>query len=127
MVFAVPLGLSSFTGCSSTQLAPGGAYTDTTLYAVDQTIVTSKAVVDTFLSWEKSNRPALVKYPQITAYANSLRDQYEGWNTSALALRDAYKANPTSDGLSKLNAALAILRSALTEATKYLAQPTPST
>lgn len=112
---------SSFQGCSSTKLASGGVYAGkANLYAVDSFISTAYDTESAFLKWESTNRPLLSK--SVTAFADDLRKNAKAWNDSALALRDAYAANPTPENEANLQKALGIIRAALTEATKYLAE-----
>lgn len=119
---ALSLGLMT-SGCRS--LAPGGAYQgDQVLYQAETTIVTSYEIVDTFLKWERTNQKLLAKWPDIHRAADRLRADYPQWYRTANALRDAYAANPDPATRDKLQTALALLRTALTEATGYMAQTT---
>lgn len=116
-LFLLPFVLLTLVACGT--LAPGGAYKDKVLYSADLTIATSYDLVHSFVTWEYNNRPSLKAMPQVTAAADNIRANARQWFGSAIALRDAYAANPTSDTLSKLNAALEILRTAMNEAVKY--------
>lgn len=120
------LGLLVLTAACGT-LAPGGAYKDKVLYETDLAITTAYDVVHTFVKWEYDNRAALKAVPQITLAADNIRGNARMWFSSAIALRETYAANPTSDNLSKLKTALAILQTAMNEATKYLVETTTST
>lgn len=118
-LFLIPFMLLTLVACGT--LAPGGAYKDKVLYSADLTIATSYDLLHTFVTWEYQNRPALKAVPQVTQVADNIRANARQWFGSAIALRDAYAANPTSDTLSKLNAALEILRTAMNQAVQYLA------
>lgn len=116
-LFLIPFVLLTLVACGT--LAPGGAYQDKVLYSADLTIATSYDLVHSFVTWEYNNRASLAAMPQVTQAADNIRRNARQWFGSAIALRDAYAANPTSDTLSKLNAALEILRTAMNEAVKY--------
>lgn len=108
------------TACSTPQLAPGGVYQgNTVLYTMDNSIDTSYAFLDLFTKWENDNRVILSKRPEITKAADAIRINAPGWFKSAVACRDAYIASPTDTNQQKFTAALAVLRQAVTEATKY--------
>jgi hypothetical protein len=106
-------------GCGT--LNPAGAYGgDAVLYQADQTISTSFAVLDQFVTWEKSAAPTLVDQPQIHAAAERIRQEAPAWFAHAIAVRDAYAANKTAENAAALNVALAVIQQALTEATTYM-------
>lgn len=109
-----------FTGCGTTTLQSGGAYTDKTLYTADQTITTSYTVFDTFLKWELTNRAALASVPEVTKFADSIRVNAQKWFSTAEALRDTYAANPTGTNANNLNAAVALISTALAQASQYI-------
>jgi hypothetical protein len=114
------------TGCHKT-LAPEGVYAQpqgggVVGYNTDLSITTAKDIFDAFLSWEKSNRPALSKTPEVRQYADKLRAEAPAWFKSAVALSDAYKASPTTDNLNAFNAAMAVIQSAVGQAQQYLAK-----
>lgn len=113
-----------FSACGT--LAPNGAYTSKVLYDADVSITTSYNVLHTFVTWERDNRAALAKLPQVTQAADNVRANARAWLSSAIALRETYAANPTKNGEQALTAALAILRAATTEAAKYLVAPATS-
>ena len=120
----------TFSACA-TSLAPSGAYTDKTLYDADPVISTSYSVLHSFVTFEYTNRATLQAANPTTAVAikaaaDNVRLNSRAWIASAMALRDAYKANPTTDGASKLTAAIAILQTALSQATQYLVQTEPA-
>lgn len=114
------------TGCRKT-LAPGGAYTQVggggiVGYNTDLSITTSKDVIEVFLTWEKSNRAALVKTPEVRVYADKLRAEAPAWIKSAVALSDAYKANPTTENLNAFNASMSVIQAAVGQAQQYFAK-----
>ena len=123
MIFALLLaGLVACgpTGCGT--LNPAGAYAgDKVLYDADAGIATSYDLLHTFVKWEYDNRAALAGTPEIKGYADSVRRQAPQWFASAIALRDAYHAAPNGGTRTALQSALAVLRQATTEATRYLA------
>ena len=116
----IPIALLALAACGT--LAPGGAYKDKVLYNADLTITTSYDVLHTFVIWEQNNRPVLHAFPEVTKAADYVRANARQWLSSAIALRETYAANPTSENLAGLNKALNVLRTAMTEATKYLIQ-----
>lgn len=109
-------------GCSR-KLDPAGAYQgDKTLYNADKVISESYDVMSSFLKYEYSNRAALQATPEIGKAADNIRDNAQRWIKSAVALRDSYATNPTSENRSKLDQAVSVLRQAITEASRYLAK-----
>ena len=117
MPAAAPLLLT--TGCGT--LAPAGAYAgDKVLYNTDVTIATSYDALHVFVKWEYENREALSGTPEIKSYADTIRKNAPRYFASALALRDAYAANPSSGTKSALQASLNVIRQATAEATRYL-------
>lgn len=116
----MPVLLLALVACGT--LAPGGAYKDKTLYDADMAITTGYDVLHNFVTWEYQNRAALQTFPAITQAADNVRANARTWISSAIALREAYAANPIKDNADKLQAAIDIIRSAMTEATKYLVQ-----
>jgi hypothetical protein len=114
----------ALTGCNAT-LDPTGVYHgDKSLEVAEATLPASYAVIDAFLKWEMTNR-ALVS-PEVTAFADSLRRQYPQWNDTAVALIEAYKANPTPDNRLNAQKALTLISAAVAQAATYLAQPANS-
>ncbi len=103
LIVSLVLGLTalfSSVGCNSTKVAPAGAYHgDSVLYSADLTLTSSYTVLDTFLTWEYTNRAALAGNPGITKAADNIRTNAKHWFSSAEALRDAYAASPTSTGV----------------------------
>ena len=122
------LSLAAFSGCSSAvKLDPAGPYNgNTVLYSADLAITSSYAVLDTFLTWESTNRPLLKGSPQVTKAADNIRLNARQWFGSAHALRDAYAAAPTAANQANLQQVLAVIQAALTEAAGYMAIPPPA-
>lgn len=100
---------------------------DQALYSADITITTSYQLFDTFVTWEFANRAALTARPEIRAAADKVRAHAKEWIGSAIVLREAYAANPTTANRDKLTLSLGVLQAALNEATKYLVQTPPPT
>ena len=118
---------AAFSGCGT--LDPKGVYAgDKVLYDAELAINTSYDLIHTFVTWEKDNRAALAKWPEIKSAANQMRAHAKEWFSTAHALHDAYAANPTETNRESFLAAVAILRTALNEAAGYMAraaQPNP--
>lgn len=111
--------LALVTGCA--KLAPSGPYNgDAFLYNSDLSIVTSKDVLETFVTWEKANRPALAKYPEIRKFADDLRKNAPGWYKSAITIRDTYSTTKSQESKSALTTVLATLEAATTQAATYM-------
>lgn len=112
-------------GCRS--LDPDGVYQgDNVAYNAELTIVTSKSLIDLFVSWEKENREPLRQWPAIKQYADFVRANAKDWFATANAAYDTYRANPTNENADKVKAALAVLKTALKEATRYMAKASNS-
>lgn len=120
--FAVLCLLSSalwFAGCGT--LDPAGPYKgDEVLYKADMTITTAYDALHGFVSWEYQNRAALASKPEIKKAADNVRVNARQWIDSAIALREAYAANPTNENRDALQKTLGIIRAALNEAVKYM-------
>jgi len=97
---AIP-ALLLFTPACNMTLAPGGAYStvDTNsgqalgpfIFGVDKTLVDSKDVLVTFLSWEEQNRASLTgKLHSVTVAADAVRLDAPLWFTNAWNLRSNY-------------------------------------
>lgn len=115
--------LYGLTGCGT--LEPAGVYQgDKVLYSADLTITTSYDLIHTYVSWEKENRAALQTWPQIRQSADVMRAKAPQWFSTAHALRAAYASSPTPENRDALQTALNVLHTALSEATKYMAQAT---
>lgn len=127
LVMAVAMILTTGTGCKSRPLAEGGVYAEMpngeVLFNADRTIVESFDVLDKFVTWERDNRAALTQYPQITQAADRIRDNARDWVKTATALREAYAKQPTGENKNKLLDAINVLKTALAEATRYMATP----
>ena len=124
LAITVLIPTCSLTGCRI--LDPAGVYgTDQVLFNADTTIATSYDLLHSYVKWEFENRAALAGYPEVKQSADHIRANARPWIASALALRDAYAANPTGDNRDRLLQTLAVIRAALTEATKYMAQYQP--
>lgn len=99
---------------SCKRLEPAGVYkNDMLLYTADGIIISSYNVVDEFLKWETANRKSIS--PEITKFADELRDKYKIWQDSALSIRDAYKDNPTNENRTEFLKALDTLSKVGTE------------
>ncbi len=113
----------SFFGFGCATLEKSGPYNgDEVLYRADLVIVTSTDVFKAFVKWEYVNREALKDKPQVKEAADKVRRNAKQWVSSAMVLRDAYRANPTDEARTKLQTSLAVLQAALSESTHYLAE-----
>jgi hypothetical protein len=92
------------------------------LYSAELTITTSYDLIHTFVTWEKDNRAALAKWPEIKQAANLMRANAPQWFKTAHALHDAYKLDPNQDNADALAAILRLLRTSLNEAAGYMAR-----
>lgn len=102
-------------GCGT--LDPTGVYQGNKgLYAADLTIATPYDTLDKFLQWELQYRPLLVSKPEIKKVADNIRMNAPMWFTNAVALRDAYAANPTDANKSAFDTALSVINKALIQA-----------
>jgi len=97
---------------------------DRVLYDADFAIATSYSTIRNFVKWELDNRAALASTPGVKKAADRLRAGAKEWFKSAVAVRDAYAANPTAENRSALQKALDVLQQAVLEANRYIvAQP----
>jgi hypothetical protein len=113
-----------FAGCQTT-LDSGGPYgDDKILFRAEQAIVETADAMDTFLKWEHDNQVILASRPEIKKYADVVRVDGRVWIESAMALRDTYKANPTTDNKAKLQTSIALLRTMLSEIAIHMARQT---
>lgn len=110
------MALCLLVGCST--IAPGN---DPVVVRAEQATTSAFDVVDAFLLWEH-NHPVP---DNIHAFAEKLRTEAPGWFATARALTKAYKANRTPEKKAALGTALAVLETAVREATHYLARPPP--
>lgn len=115
-----------FTGCNRT-LAPEGVYKgDDALYHADNSIVTGKRLLDTFVTWEKDNRVLLWQADQgVKKAADHVRANAKDWVKSAIALREAYALNPTPEKRDALQTTLNILDAAINQALVYFSKFSP--
>lgn len=109
------------TACGT--LSPDGPYAgDQTLYKADVTISTAYEVIHSFVLFEYTNRAALLTVdPKIKAAADNMRRGAPQWFGTAIALRDAYQQQPGTQTRDALQTAVLVLRTAMLEATKYMA------
>lgn len=109
------------TGCGT--LAPDGPYAgDQVLYKADVTISTAYEVIHSFVLFEYTNREALkLVDPKIKTAADNMRRGAPQWFATAIALRDAYQQQPGTQTRDALQTAILVLRTAMLEATKYMA------
>lgn len=121
-IFLAAIFLSAaLSGCGT--LDKSGVYAgDQALYRAELAVTTSYNVIHTFVKWEHENRAALAQWPEIKQAAKTMRAHAEEWFHTANALHDAYVASPTSTNRESFLAAVSILRTALTEATGYMAK-----
>ena len=114
------LGASSLlAGCGS--LDPTGVYQgNTALYQADVALASSYEVLHGFVQWEYDNRAAMSSTPAIKAAADRVRAGAPQWFGSALALRDAWQANPSSTNQASLQQCLAVIQQATLEAIGYM-------
>ncbi len=105
----------ALTGCRS--LDPAGVYqSDQVLYNAHLSITTSYDVIHTFVTWEYQNRAVLAKFPKVRETADAFRKNSKQWFTTAEAMADAYKADPSQQNKDALTTALNILNAALNQA-----------
>lgn len=118
-VMTVPVA----TGCKSAQLSQTGPYHgDKILYNADKTISTSYKVMHDFVTWEYNNRNVLPL--QVTQAADAVRANAKKSIDAAIAVRDAYANQPSTEAGHSLDTALNILSASLAEATKLMAGST---
>lgn len=121
LLFLIPiilLGLA-FSGCA--KLAKDGPYHgDQVLFEADRAITATFDVLKSFVKWEHENRSLLAGTPEIKRAADKVRLNAKRWRDSAIALRDAYRSDPTAENKQYLEAALDILQTAAVEASAYM-------
>lgn len=118
----LPLLLLCLPACRD--LAPGGVYQgDKVLYEAEQAITEGHALLQEFVTWEKTHRDALAQFPEIRKFADKVYNEGPSWFGSAAALKDAYKSNPTQENKDKLQLAVGVLRTAIQQASVFLTQP----
>lgn len=115
--------LCVFALSSCATLDKSGVYAgDDVLYQTELTTTTSYELIHSYVTWEKANRATLAKWPEIKQSADAMRQGAPQWFATAYALRDAYAADPTDANRAALERSLNVLRTALNEAVKYMAQ-----
>lgn len=106
-------------GCGT--LDKSGPYKgDNLLYQSEMLTVTAKAVLDTYVSWEYQNRATLAHLPNVKASADNIRKNAKKWFSTAAALHDAYKTDPSAPNKAALSTVLDVLRAAVAEASNYM-------
>jgi len=112
-------------GCGT--LNPEGPYGgDKALYDADSTITMTYDALHAFVKWEYENRAALASMPEIKHHSDTIRKQAPQWFNSAVAIRDAYQQAPSAGTRDALMSSLAVLRQAMTEATRFYIRAGPS-
>lgn len=105
------------TGCAG-HLATNTVYGDDIyLYRAEKATNDGYKLLDTFLKWEERSRAVLP--PEVSRAMDRIRVGMEQWFNSAYAMRDAYVANKTAENRSKLDSALNLIETAITEAIGY--------
>jgi|GEM_PF-1953429 hypothetical protein len=92
---------------------------DRVLYDADFAIATAYDGLHAFVKWEYDNRQALSGTPEIKQAADKIRAGASDWFKSAIAVRDSYAGNPTTETRSALQKALDTLQAAIAEANRY--------
>lgn len=132
LAFSSGCGTLSETGTygSGQLLTPAGlvpspaAKTDSEiLYDADLAITTGYDLLHTFVIWEFENREALAPFPAIKKAADDVRVHAKQWVGSAVLIRDAFAANPTPENRNALQTSLGVLRTAIGQASLYMAAP----
>jgi len=124
LVIAAGLSLAALTGCGT--LDPAGVYHgDKPLYTADVALTGAYDALHAFVRWEYENRAALASQPEIRQAADRVRAQAPQWFASAMALRDAYAATPSTANQSALASALAVIQAAVTQAAAWEAGAPP--
>jgi hypothetical protein len=112
----------AFQSCVST--APptmSVAATDQVILRAEQTAQTARLTFTTFVHLERDNEAVLKPYPQIHAYANTIRLHGLDWIDSLRTATKTFKANRTPENQSNLNTWLITLTNAVGETNKYIA------
>lgn len=113
----VALGVS---GCA--KILPGN---DPALVNAERTTVLAVDVFDTFLKWEYENRQTLSVQPEVKKAADLIRVKGPDWLATARSMTEAYRTGRTPENKANLETAVAILRTGIREAQKYLAAGAP--
>ncbi|HUD74525.1 MAG TPA: hypothetical protein VMQ76_05585 [Terracidiphilus sp.] len=147
MTVILSVALVAMSACA-TKLAPGGPYTDLVLYNATQVINTAYDSMHSFVQFEYDNRALLAPHPEVKAVADNIRQHGHDWLKAAIALREtyvtitarvnsaqaAYDAIPSEANAQaladakaslastsgKLDAAVAVIQTVLTQATNIL-------
>lgn len=103
------LSLCVLCGCKTPKLESGGAYNgDLNLALADASYKFTYETTLAIFKFEMDNRAELLKIsPAIKANLDKLRPQVVAVDKRWAIARRAYKANPTPDGLTKLQSILA--------------------
>ncbi|MES2219369.1 MAG: hypothetical protein V4587_00195, partial [Acidobacteriota bacterium] len=121
-MFLSVAGLLLGTGCQ-TKLAEGGAYNgDKALYEADSTITGAYDTLHSFVKWEYENRASLKQWPEIKLAADNVRVNAQQWIDTAIAMRDSYVGDPTTQNKDSLATAVRMLRTVLAESAKIITQ-----
>lgn len=106
-------------GCA--KLAPTGIYkSDQVLYSAELILPTTHELMGAFLKWEMNNAAVLKRWPEIHVAAEKMRRDAPTWFQTCNNLHDAYKLDPSQENKDKLQTALRVLSTALTEANAYM-------
>lgn len=118
LVLAAGLGAALLTTCGT--LDPAGVYHgDKTLYTSDLALGAAYDSLQGFVQWEYEHRAALASQPAIRQAADQARAQATQWFATAMALRDAYAATPTTANQNALSSALAVIQEAVARAAAW--------
>lgn len=116
LLLAGLLAVGTFCGCRATletggAYAPAGQQADMAFYAVDGAFDLAFSTVDAAFKFEKQNRAQLWKIsPNIKHTLDKIRPEASQVVRQYLTAREAYKKNPTVEGLSDLETALATIK-----------------
>lgn len=114
-----PLVLVLLLGAGCASILPGN---DPVIVRAQQTREIAFSTFDTFVTLEYRNRAFLQKLnPNFTDVADNIRTGAPKWFKSFDQVLVAYKAGKTPATKSKLDGAIAVIESALTEAQTYIA------
>jgi len=114
MAAVIPLSLA-LVGCSSIQSG-----NDPLVVNAERTTQLAVDVFDTFLKWEYDNRQTLSVTPEIRKTADFIRTNGQNWLLTARSMTKAYKQSRTPENKANLDTAIATLRTAISEARRYL-------
>lgn len=112
------IALCLLTGCGT--LDPGGAYDSKPLYTADASIVAVHDTLHAYVQWEYQMRGQCSE--AATKHADYIRLNVAQWRDTVMALRDAFAANPSEQNRAALDRYMAVIRTALTQATIYMTQ-----